>query len=172
MSYASFLGGSWWLTKILNTMVFIILRTFEMAPCLDPEFEWIHCRKPTSSTGKGMYELKPECYKEYNPFFYHYTRAEQSKVKLFLSVLAFSYLLVWGAVVASGLGCWTQDSRVMGSIPTLGMVRFWSLGNFIYPPFASVYSAANEYQHCWGGTCDELASCPGESVLLHSNCLR
>ena len=26
-----------------------------------------------------MYELKEECYKEYNPFFYHYTRPEQSK---------------------------------------------------------------------------------------------
>ena len=25
------------------------------------------------------------------------------------------------------------DSRVVGSILTLGMVRFWSLGNFIYP---------------------------------------
>ncbi|KAI0239314.1 E3 ubiquitin-protein ligase UBR2 [Lamellibrachia satsuma] len=36
-------------------------------------------KKPVSSTGKGMYELKPECYTEYNPFFYHYTRAEQSK---------------------------------------------------------------------------------------------
>ena len=40
------------------------------------------------------------------------------------------------------------------------------------PRFASVYSAANEYQHCWEGTCDGLASCPGESVQLHSNCLR
>ena len=38
-----------------------------------------------------------------------------------------------GAVVAYWLGGWTQDSRVMGSIPTPGMVRFWSLGNFIYP---------------------------------------
>ena len=38
-----------------------------------------------------------------------------------------------GAVVAWWLGCWTQDSRVMGAIPTLGMVRFWGLGNFIYP---------------------------------------
>ena len=36
----------------------------------------------------------------------------------------------------------------------------------------TVYSAANEYQHCWEGTCDGLASCPGESVQLHSNCLR
>ncbi len=31
-------------------------------------------------------------------------------------------------------------------------------------PFASMYSAANEYQHCWDGSCGELASCPGESV--------
>ena len=38
--------------------------------------------------------------------------------------------------------------------------------------FASVHSAANENQHWWEGTCDGLASCPGESVQLHSNCLR
>ena len=31
---------------------------------------------------------------------------------------------------------------------------------------------ANEYQHCWEGTCDGLASSPGESVQLHCNCLR
>ena len=30
----------------------------------------------------------------------------------------------WGAVVAQWLGYWTQDSRVVGSIPTPGMVRF------------------------------------------------
>ena len=29
-----------------------------------------------------------------------------------------------GAVMAQWLGCWTQDSRVVGSIPTPGMVRF------------------------------------------------
>ncbi|XP_012250571.1 E3 ubiquitin-protein ligase UBR2 [Athalia rosae] len=33
---------------------------------------------PTSS-GKGVYELKPEFYAEYNVFFYHYTREELSK---------------------------------------------------------------------------------------------
>ena len=38
-----------------------------------------------------------------------------------------------GAVVAWWLGCWTHDSRVVVSIPTLGMVHFWGLGNFIYP---------------------------------------
>ena len=27
-----------------------------------------------------MYELKEECYAMYNPFFFHYTRTEQSKV--------------------------------------------------------------------------------------------
>ena len=26
----------------------------------------------------------------------------------------------------------TQDSRVVGSIPTPGLVRYWNLGNFIY----------------------------------------
>ena len=32
-----------------------------------------------------------------------------------------------------GLVVRVLDSRVVGSIPTLGMVRFWSLGNFINP---------------------------------------
>ena len=46
------------------------------------------------------------------------------------------------------------------------------LRQFHLPRFASVYSAANEYQHCWGGTCDGLASRLGESVQLYSNCLQ
>ncbi|ELT88826.1 hypothetical protein CAPTEDRAFT_153753, partial [Capitella teleta] len=36
-------------------------------------------KKPTGTSGKGMYELKEECFERYNPFFYHYTRAERSK---------------------------------------------------------------------------------------------
>ena len=71
----------------------------------------------------------------------------------------------------SWLGCWTQDSRLVGSIPTPAMVHFFKLRQFHLPRFASVYSAANEYQHCLEGTYDGLASCPGESVQLHSNCL-
>ena len=35
---------------------------------------------------------------------------------------------------------------------------------FHLPQFASVLSALNESKHCWEGTCDGLASCPGESV--------
>ena len=31
---------------------------------------------------------------------------------------------------------------------------------FHLPQFASVYSAASEYQHCLDDSCDELASCP------------
>lgn len=37
-------------------------------------------RKP-GLTGRGMYELKPECAKEFNLYFYHFSRAEQSKVR-------------------------------------------------------------------------------------------
>ncbi|XP_066279397.1 E3 ubiquitin-protein ligase UBR2-like [Branchiostoma lanceolatum] len=37
--------------------------------------------KKPGVTGMGRYELKPEFYKDYNPFFYHYTRADQSKAK-------------------------------------------------------------------------------------------
>ncbi|UYV84135.1 UBR1 [Cordylochernes scorpioides] len=32
-----------------------------------------------SCTSKGKYELKSELYKEFNPYYYHYTREEQSK---------------------------------------------------------------------------------------------
>ena len=45
------------------------------------------------------------------------------------------------------------------------------LRQFNLHQFASVYSAANEYQHCWESTSDELASCPGGSVQLHSKLL-
>jgi len=37
-------------------------------------------RKPTGTSGKGLYELKQECYSEYSPYYYHYTRTEQAKV--------------------------------------------------------------------------------------------
>lgn len=36
-------------------------------------------KKPPQSSGKGVYELKPEYFKMYNVFFYHYTREELSK---------------------------------------------------------------------------------------------
>ncbi|XP_075234618.1 ubr1 ubiquitin ligase [Lycorma delicatula] len=36
-------------------------------------------KKPTQASGKGVYELKPEFYDQYNVFFYHYTREELSK---------------------------------------------------------------------------------------------
>ncbi|XP_074663047.1 E3 ubiquitin-protein ligase UBR2-like [Tubulanus polymorphus] len=35
-------------------------------------------KKPVG-TGKGLFELKEEQYEHYNPYFYHYTRAEQTK---------------------------------------------------------------------------------------------
>ena len=71
------------------------------------------------------------------------------------------------------LGCWTQDSRVVGSIPTLGVVRLWGLGNFIYPGLlqynqlqmsinlvgkvpAIVLQPVNAFK---GSTCGTIASC-------------
>lgn len=36
-------------------------------------------KKPLQSSGKGVYELKQENFKDYNVFFYHYTREELSK---------------------------------------------------------------------------------------------
>lgn len=38
-------------------------------------------RKP-GLTGRGLYELKPECAKDFNLYFYHFSRAEQSKVMM------------------------------------------------------------------------------------------
>ncbi|XP_022244280.1 E3 ubiquitin-protein ligase UBR2-like isoform X1 [Limulus polyphemus] len=37
--------------------------------------------KKTTDTSTGKYELKPEFYSCFNPFFYHYTREEQSKAE-------------------------------------------------------------------------------------------
>ena len=36
----------------------------------------------TNQSGKGVYELKPEFFKEYNVFFYHYDKQDQSKSEL------------------------------------------------------------------------------------------
>nr|CAD7425225.1 unnamed protein product [Timema monikensis] len=36
-------------------------------------------KKPPQGTGKGVYELKPEYFEQYNVFFYHYSREELSK---------------------------------------------------------------------------------------------
>ena len=55
--------------------------------------------------------------------------------------------------------------------PYTGCGSLLKLRQFHLPHFASVYSAANEYRQCWEGTCDGLASCPVESVQLHSKLL-
>ena len=36
-------------------------------------------RKPGVS-GHGLYEVKKECLPEFNPFFYHYSKSQHSKV--------------------------------------------------------------------------------------------
>ena len=58
-----------------------------------------------------------------------------------------------------------------GFDPHTGHGSLLKPSQFNLPEFASVYSTAHEYQHCWEGTCDGLASCPGELVQLHSNLL-
>ena len=55
--------------------------------------------------------------------------------------------------------------------PHTGHCSLLNLRQFHLPQFASVYSAANEYRHCWEGTCDGLASRPRESVQLDSKLL-
>ncbi|XP_066553161.1 E3 ubiquitin-protein ligase UBR2 isoform X2 [Amia ocellicauda] len=37
--------------------------------------------KKPGVTGRGLYELRPECAKEFNLYFYHYSRADQSKAE-------------------------------------------------------------------------------------------
>lgn len=37
-------------------------------------------RKP-GVTGRGLYELRPECAKQFNLYFHHYSRADQSKAE-------------------------------------------------------------------------------------------
>lgn len=48
---------------------------------VDGIIESVSIFKKPGVTGRGLYELKPDCLKEYNPFFYHYTRVEQSKAE-------------------------------------------------------------------------------------------
>ncbi len=48
-------------------------------------------RRPSA---KGIYELKKEFYDQYNVFFYHYSREEQSKVR-FATMLLNVYRTVW-----------------------------------------------------------------------------
>ncbi|EFN77425.1 E3 ubiquitin-protein ligase UBR2 [Harpegnathos saltator] len=51
---------------------------------LEPDMETVICevadfkKPPQMSAGKGVYELKPHLYSEYNVFFYHYTKEELS----------------------------------------------------------------------------------------------
>ncbi|KAG8443710.1 hypothetical protein GDO86_009037 [Hymenochirus boettgeri] len=43
--------------------------------------ETIASFKKPGLTGRGLYELKPECSKDFSLFYYHYSRAEQSKAE-------------------------------------------------------------------------------------------
>ena len=90
---------------------------------------------------------------------------------LSVSLFIFLYFLL---IITQGEQLW-PSVRVFDSglkslgFPTSCRVRFWSFQRqFHLSQFASVYSAANEYQHCWEDTCDGLASCPGESVQFLS----
>ncbi|GFO34713.1 E3 ubiquitin-protein ligase ubr2 [Plakobranchus ocellatus] len=46
---------------------------------LDGVLEDIATFKKPQTGGNGKFELKPQCYKEYSPYFYHYYKAEQAK---------------------------------------------------------------------------------------------
>nr|DBA27212.1 TPA: hypothetical protein GDO54_011378 [Pyxicephalus adspersus] len=48
---------------------------------MEQVIETIASFKKPGLTGRGLYELKPECTKEFNLFYYHYSRAEQSKAE-------------------------------------------------------------------------------------------
>jgi len=51
-------------------------------------------RKPTGASGKGLYELKQECYSQYSPYYYHYTRTEQAKVSCIQLSLFFLIFII------------------------------------------------------------------------------
>ena len=91
--------------------------------------------------------------------------------KFFLEIILMSYLHLGERSWSSGYGVGLM-THGRGFNPHTGHGSLLKLRQFHLPRFALVYSAANESQHCWEGTCDGLASCPGESVQLHSNCLR
>ena len=77
---------------------------------------------------------------------------------------------IWNTKSGRGLVVRVLDSRQWGHRinPHTGRGSLLKPRQFHLPQFASVYSAANEYQHCCDDSCDELASCPGQSVQLHS----
>lgn len=62
-----------------------LLKLLPKDPSSDITFESVVNRvadfKKANGPGVGKYELKPEFYKCFNPFYYHYTREEQSKAE-------------------------------------------------------------------------------------------
>ncbi|KAJ6666943.1 hypothetical protein lerEdw1_018945 [Lerista edwardsae] len=48
---------------------------------MESVIEAVACFKKPGLTGRGLYELKPECSKDFNLYFYHFSRAEQSKAE-------------------------------------------------------------------------------------------
>ena len=48
---------------------------------MESVIEEVACFKKPGLTGRGLYELKPECTKNFNLYFYHFSRAEQSKAE-------------------------------------------------------------------------------------------
>uniref|UniRef100_A0A8C0UYB7 E3 ubiquitin-protein ligase n=1 Tax=Cyanistes caeruleus TaxID=156563 RepID=A0A8C0UYB7_CYACU len=48
---------------------------------MESVIEEVACFKKPGLTGRGLYELKPECAKNFNLYFYHFSRAEQSKAE-------------------------------------------------------------------------------------------
>ncbi|KAL8185338.1 UNVERIFIED_CONTAM: E3 ubiquitin-protein ligase ubr2, partial [Gekko kuhli] len=48
---------------------------------MESVIEAVACFKKPGLTGRGLYELKPDCAKDFNLYFYHFSRAEQSKAE-------------------------------------------------------------------------------------------
>ncbi|XP_031758769.1 E3 ubiquitin-protein ligase UBR2 isoform X2 [Xenopus tropicalis] len=48
---------------------------------METVIETIASFKKPGLTGRGLYELKPECTKDFNLFYFHFSRAEQSKAE-------------------------------------------------------------------------------------------
>jgi len=53
---------------------------FQVSSILVAITTFMNARRKPSNTSKGQYTLKPELEKQFNPFFYHYSKVQLSKV--------------------------------------------------------------------------------------------
>lgn len=94
------------------------------------------CRKP-GLTGRGLYELKPECAKNFNLYFYHFSRAEQSKVSSLTSWGLFCAFIFLFAFFQSLLLWRSITSWILENLPKIFQ---WFLCHWILCPIQSYWN--------------------------------